>query len=129
MSTCKMRLERSIDAVTDSRHRSRIRSRLYSDSSAEPTVGFESVGECVMMSHQFSDMGDIFVSVNLIGNVESDPIARRSLRETRRYAFSASTMGACLSTPPKTEPSEEQFEYEQTSEGHEESPEDFDLFE
>ena len=79
------------------------------------------------MSHQFSD---IFVSVNLVRrNVESDPIARRSLRETRRYAFSASTMGACLSTPPKTEPSDEQFEYEQSSEGHEESPEDFDLFE
>ena len=53
--------------------------------------------------------------------VESDRrIARRPLRETRRYAFSAFTMGACLSSPPKTEPSNER--------SSEDEEEDFDLF-
>jgi hypothetical protein len=47
-------------------------------------------------------------------------IARRPLRETRRYAFSAFTMGACLSSPPKTEPSNER--------SSEDEKKDFDLF-
>jgi len=66
----------------------------------------------------------LFVCVirNLIATRSLRRIARRPLRETRRYAFSAFTMGACLSSPPKTEPSNER------SSEDEEEEKDFNLF-
>jgi len=54
-------------------------------------------------------------------------IATRSLRETRRHVFASLTMGACLSSPPKTEPSNERSSEDEEKDSEDEEK-DFNLY-